>query len=124
MATATTGLIRGAQIVLVLLICFGYYSTWGLLHKNGTLKLMESMRDAGSYMLPGSNKGPLRRTYTGLASVDYQLAVLAIFFWEMVDGSRPGASLLCFHFAGQIGAAYMILQIESLRPHKCKTILA
>lgn len=117
------GTIRGAQVVLVLLICFGYYATWGLFIQNGTAELMRSQRDHGPQTLPGT-KEPIRRAYTGVAIIDYQLTVLALFFWEMVDGSRPGASLLCFHFAGQIGAGYTILMIESLKPQNRNTVLA
>ena len=123
MAASSTGIVRGTQVALILLTCFGYYLTWGMVHKNGTVELMRSIRDRGPHMFQGTNE-PLRKTYTGFAIIDYQLVVLAVFFWEMVDGSRPGASLLCFHFAGQVGAAYILLQMEGLRPYKRDTVLA
>ena len=119
----TRGLVRGTQAAMVLLTCSAMYTTWCLLYENGTAALMQSHQDHGPHVLPGT-KEPLRTHYTGVANIDHQLTVLALVFWELVDGSRPNAQLLCLHFAGQIGAAYALLLMESSRPQKRKTVLA
>lgn len=75
---------------------------------------MIHVREVGPRVLPGTD-APLERSYTGIGKLDYQLTVLALFFWELVDGSRPNASLLCFHFAGQITAGWGLLMMEGLR---------
>ena len=120
---ATIGIVRGAQAAMVLLMCLAFYTTWGLVYENGTATLMQSHRDRGPHVLPGT-KEPLRSHYTGFAFIDHELTVLTLFFWELVDGSRPNAQLLCLHFGGQIGAAYAVLLMESSRPHKRKTVAA
>ena len=81
---------------------------------NGTAEQMANVRDYGPHWLPGT-KQQLGRVYTGVGPVDYQLAVLAVFFWELVDGSMPNGSLQAFHLAGQFGAAWTIVVIEGLR---------
>ena len=75
---------------------------------------MEKIRDVGPRILPGT-KIPLKTTYVGIEKVDYQLTVLDLFFWEMVDGSRPDASLFCYQFAGQVFTGWGLLMVESLR---------
>ncbi|MCJ1309585.1 hypothetical protein MMC25_003245 [Agyrium rufum] len=101
-------------LVLLVLVLLAYYGTWHLLNTNGTAAMMIHIRDHGPHVLPGTS-APLRRTYTGIEAIDYQLTVLALFFWEILDGSRPDAVLQGFHFTGQFGAAYGLLMIESLR---------
>ena len=75
---------------------------------------MAHTRDIGPQLLPGT-KAPVRTVYTGVPAIDYQLAVLAVFFWENVDGSSPSASLYCFHFATQVACGWPLFMIESLR---------
>lgn len=74
-------LIRFTQILLLLLAAFGFYSTWYLIYNNGSVSLMEQIRDHGPHILPGT-EAPLKRKYTGIGRVDYQLTVLVLFFWE------------------------------------------
>ena len=74
---------------------------------------MEHVRDETG-LLPGT-KEPVLTSYTGIELIDYELTVLTVFFWELVDGSRPDASLYCYHFLGQIFSAWSLLMIESLR---------
>ena len=75
---------------------------------------MAKIRDVGPRHLPGTEE-PLKTTYVGIETVDYQLTVLDLFFWELVDGSRPDASLFCYHFAGQVFSGWALLMIESMR---------
>ncbi|KAL8715780.1 MAG: hypothetical protein Q9220_000447 [cf. Caloplaca sp. 1 TL-2023] len=83
---------------------------------NGGSAMMEEIRDHGPHLLPDTNgQIPLKKTYTGFAAIDYQLTVLTLFFYKIVDGSHPGASLQAYHFCGQLIAGYGLLVLESLR---------
>ena len=109
-----SSLIRGTQVFLVLLAAFGLYSTLYLVSENGTIDLMQQIRDHGPHILPGT-KAPLKRRFTGIERIDYELTVLTLFFWEQVDGSLPAASLFCFMFAGQAVAAWSLIYVEGRR---------
>ena len=108
---------RGSSFVLavftLLLVC-ALYSTWYLVLNNHTTDLMSHIRDIGPRLLPNT-KATLKTSYTGIASIDYELTGLILFFWEIVDGSLPQASLLAFHFSGQFYAAICLLMIEGYR---------
>ena len=73
--------IRITQVFLLLLAACGFYSTWCLVYNNGTVKMMEQIRDHGPHILPGT-KEPLKKNFTGIGRLDYQLTVLTLFFWE------------------------------------------
>lgn len=107
-------LVHVAQVILLFLSVIGFYGTWYLIFHNGTVEKMAHIRDVGPRKLPGT-EAPLKLSYTGFDFVDYQLTVLALFFWETVDGSMPNASLHVFHFAGQIAGAYGLIIVESMR---------
>lgn len=111
------------KIVLLLLSALGFYFTWYLYLHNGTYDHMVRVRDIGPRVLPGTT-APLRTVYTGIGLIDYQLTVLCLFFWELVDGSQPNTSLLCFHFAGQIAAGYGLFMIEKSRSGNKGRIIA
>ena len=102
------------SLSLLLLSAAGFYTTWILLMKNGTVYQMQHVREFGPRVLPGTQE-PIKTSYTGIKSIDYQLGVLTLFFWEMVDGSRPNASLFSFYFGGQIAAGWSLLLLEGLR---------
>lgn len=84
---------------------------------------MIHVRDVGPRILPGTD-APLKTSYTGIGMLDYQLTVLTLFFWELIDGSRPDASLLCFHFAGQITAGWGLFTMEALRPGNRRSLIS
>ncbi len=107
-------LINATKVALILLSAAGYYATWYLLLNNGTTDYMAHIRDVGPRLLPGT-KEPVRTIYTGVPAIDYQLTVLALFFWENVDGSNPAGSLFCFHFATQVACGWGLLMVEGLR---------
>ena len=109
-----SSLINVTKLALLFLSAAGYYATWYILLNNGTADYMAHIRDFGPRLLPGT-KEPVRTVYTGYPAIDYQLTVLALFFWENVDGSNPSASLFCFHFATQIVCGWGLLMIEGLR---------
>ena len=103
-----------ASSSLVLLSAVGFYFTWTLLMNNGTADQMKRVRGVGPQLLPGTQE-PIKTTYTGIEWIDYQLGVLTLFFWEMIDGSRPNASLFSFYFGGQLAAGWCLFLMEGLR---------
>ena len=107
-------LIRSTQLLLTLTFTIGVYATWYLISYNGTAELMRDVRIRGPHIVPGT-KAPLKRVFTGIGTLDHQLTVLTLFFWEVVDGSMPNASLFCFGFAGQAVAAWTVIYIEGRR---------
>lgn len=107
-------LANASKFILLLFCGAGFYATWYLLLNNGSTDHMAQIRDVGPRLLPGTNE-PLKTKYVGVEMVDYQLTVLDLFFWEAVDGSRPDASLFCYHFAGQVFSGWGLLMVESMR---------
>lgn len=103
-----------AKSILFTFSATAIYTTWYLFMNNGSSDLMIHVRDVGPRVLPGTNE-PLKTSYTGIQWIDYELTVLTLCFWEMVDGSLPSASLLCFHFVGQIAAGWGLFMLEALR---------
>lgn len=99
---------------LLLLCAAGFYGTWYLLMNNGTSEYMSQIRDVGPPILPGTDE-PLKTVYIGVPAIDYQLTVLTLFFWKLVDGSHSSASLFSFHFATQVACGWGLLMIEGLR---------
>ena len=99
---------------LLVLSAAGFYSTLILIMNNGTADLMKHFRDSGPQFLPGTQES-IKTSYTGVETIDHELGVLTLFFWEMIDGSRPNASLFSFYFGGQLAAGWCILLIEGLR---------
>lgn len=111
------------KLCLLALSAAGFYTTWYLFYCNGTRSLMVHVRDVGPPILPGTD-APLKTSYTGIGKLDYQLTVLTLFFWELIDGSLPNASLLCFHFVGQISAGWGLLMMEALRAGNRRSIIS
>ena len=102
------------QASLLALSGLGAYLTWGLALNNGTITMMEHIRDFGPHILPGT-VAPLKQSYTGIEAVDYQLTVLVTFFWPLVDGGMPHASLGVFRFASQFVAGWGLVVMEGMR---------
>ncbi|KAL8762938.1 MAG: hypothetical protein Q9184_001160 [Pyrenodesmia sp. 2 TL-2023] len=83
---------------------------------NGTADMMGRVRASGPHaFLPYTEEALLKERYTGISVVDYQLTVLTIFFYNLVDGSHPSACLQAYHFGGQLVSGYALLTFESLR---------
>ena len=116
-------IIGATKVGLLLLLGTGIYSTWYILLNNGTTKYMSHIRDVGPRLLPGTTE-PLKTTYTGVRAIDYQFTVLTLFFWEVVDGSHPAASLFGFHFATQVACGWGLLMLEGLRPGHRWTLIS
>lgn len=119
------------SVSLFLLSLAGYYTTWHLLLNNAAGDLMYQLRDQGPHVLSvpslasvsGSNASiqplnstiPLRKHYTGIPQLDYQLTVLVVFFWDQVSGAFPEYGPLNFHFASCIFIGWALLTLEGLR---------
>ena len=117
-----SALIKITILSLLLLCGAGYYGTWYILLNNGSTDYMSHIRDVGPRLLPGTNEA-LKTVYIGIPAIDYQLTILTLFFWELVDGSNPSASLFCFHFATQVACGWGLLMIEGLRRgHRWKLV--
>ncbi|CAO1597056.1 hypothetical protein XANCAGTX0491_000885 [Xanthoria calcicola] len=76
---------------------------------------MMSDNQTGPHILPFNDNAPLKKTYTGVGPIDFQLTVLTLFFYNIVDGTHPHASLHAYQFAGQLVAGWSLLMMESLR---------
>ena len=107
-------LINGGKITLVVWTAGAFYFTWYLMLNNGTADFLSQMKGHGPHVLPGTEE-PLKRIYTGIPRLDRQLVLLTVFFWKVVDGSMPGASLQAFLMIGQFGGAYGLMILEGLR---------
>ena len=106
--------LRGVQIVLILLFATAYYGTWYLIMHNGAIDVLGQIMAEKPPRLLGT-AAPIKQVYTGVGSVDRQLTILTLFFWEIVDGSLPAASLQAVQFAGQMGVAWGLFLIEGAR---------
>ncbi len=93
---------------------FGVYSTWYLFLNNGTVDQVNVVLAAKPPLLPGTSE-LLRTTFTGIKPIDDQLAMLAVIFYPVLDGSLPQASLFGLMFGGQFAAVYILMLIESAR---------
>ena len=93
---------------------FGAYSTWYLFLNNGTGDQVDEVLAAKPPLLPGTQE-LLKTTFTGIKPIDDQLALLAVIFYPVLDGSLPQASLWALMFGGQVAAVYVLMLIESVR---------
>ncbi|EKG19691.1 hypothetical protein MPH_03002 [Macrophomina phaseolina MS6] len=64
------------------------------------------------------------REWTGVAALDRQLTALLVFFWKLVDGKYPSATLQSVHFFGQIGSFWTLLQLEARREGNKRRLIA
>ncbi|KAL1620252.1 hypothetical protein SLS56_009744 [Neofusicoccum ribis] len=84
-------------------------------------RITEIIEDPASTTLPGTDV-PLTREWTGVDRIDRQLTVLLIFFWQLLDGRYPQATLQGVHFFGQMGAFWTLMQLEAKREGNNTTI--
>ncbi|KAI5198087.1 hypothetical protein E4T38_07688 [Aureobasidium subglaciale] len=87
---------------LIALAVFGYVALWKFATDNGTFSLM---RTGEKYATE----------FTQWRTLDIFLKSLLTLFWPMVNGTQPGSSLMCFYFAGQGIAAWILTAIEGQR---------
>ena len=100
------------KVTLLLLSVYGWYALFSFGYRNGFLAMVSAQRETGRL---GSHQILYNPSFIGIPRVDQHLNVLLTFFWPLVDGSRPDASLHSFYFAGQGIAIWIATSIESLR---------
>jgi hypothetical protein len=100
------------KYILPLWAALGVYTILGLMQWNGTFKEMSTVVNAGVY--PKTNV-VAKHDFTGIEGLDHLLRSLNVTFWPFIDGSFPSGSLQCFQFAGQYGATYTLIFLESIR---------
>lgn len=103
------------KLLLLGLSGVGYCLTWHLFINNGGSDMMSDIQNNGPHILPFNDKAPLKKIYTGIRPIDYQMTVLTLFFYNIVDGTHPHASLQAYQFAGQLTAGWSLLIMESIR---------
>lgn len=102
-------------LILPLLSLLGFYLTWYLSLKNGLIVQLNSIFAQHPYpYLPGTNQ-PLILNYTGIASIDKQLAFLVAFFAPVAGGDFPDLSAFGRAGLGGFGVAWTLMVMESLR---------
>lgn len=100
------------KVVLLLLSAYGWYALFGFGYKSGSLSLISAKRLTGQL---GDTSVPYNEVFCGISRVDQHLNALLTFFWPLVDGSRPDASLHSFYFSGQGIAVWIATLVEGLR---------
>lgn len=110
----TTRLYSAALVLLPLLSIAGAYGTMVLGGSNGTFKELRELLTQKIPLFPGSDAALLKH-YTGVKAIDRQLLVLVTFFAPVVDQGYNDLTLFSIEGAGQFGAAWTLLLMESLR---------
>ncbi|KAG9595461.1 hypothetical protein KCU77_g1834, partial [Aureobasidium melanogenum] len=98
--------------ILIGLAAFGYVALWKFASDNGTFTLMR--RSSSQNRLPETGEG-YATEFTRWRWLDEFLRSLLTLFWPMVNGTRPGSSLMCFYFAGQGIVAWILTALEGQR---------
>lgn len=110
----TTRLYTLALILLPLLSVAGAYGTLILGGSNGTFDELRGLLTQKIPLLPGSDAALLKH-YTGIKAIDRQLLILVTFFAPVVGHGNNDLRLFSIQGAGQFGAAWTLLTMESLR---------
>ncbi|KAI5202544.1 hypothetical protein E4T39_04601 [Aureobasidium subglaciale] len=97
---------------LIALAVFGYVALWKFATENGTFSLMREW--SLQNRLPGTGE-KYATEFTQWRTLDVFLKSLLTLFWPMVNGTQPASSLMCFYFAGQGIAAWILTAIEGQR---------
>ncbi|CAD0115485.1 unnamed protein product [Aureobasidium uvarum] len=98
--------------ILIGLAVSGYVALWQFATENGTFSLMKA--DSSQNRLPGTGQ-KYTTEFTRWSWLDEFLRSLLTIFWPMVNGTRPGSSLMCFYFAGQGIVAWILTALEGQR---------
>ncbi|KAI9682380.1 MAG: hypothetical protein M1817_000434 [Caeruleum heppii] len=110
MASSTTT-VKGLLAVLPFV---AYYCVISLASRNGLSAALDGISVAKEPTLPGTT-APLTTHFTGVPAIDHTLVVLITFFWPLLDGRSPAASLQAFHFEGQFLSTAVVLELEARR---------
>lgn len=111
-------------ILLPALAAAGVVTTMVFSVNNGMFpKITEIIEDPNATTFPGTDV-PFSREWTGVAALDKQLTVLLIFFYQLLDGKYPSATLQVVHFFGQMGSFWTLIQLEAKREGNKGRIIA
>lgn len=112
-------------ILLPALVAAGFITTMIFSFNNGTFPAITAIiDDANQTTIPGSDDVVLIRHWTGISAVDKQLTVLLLFFWPLLSGLNPAASLHALHFSGQLGAYWTLILLEAKREGNKRRLIA
>lgn len=106
-----------------MLSLLGACGTLGLGFKNGVFDIIRGLVEQDEALFPGSNQ-PLLKNYTGVKSLDTQLAALVTFFAPVVDLNDAPLALFSLFGLGQFGAAWTLLVMESMRLGNRKRVVS
>ncbi|KAI1609148.1 hypothetical protein EDD37DRAFT_140783 [Exophiala viscosa] len=119
-------LLTFSRVVTPALIFLGGYCLHGFSTTNGLFPAVESLKS--KHQLPSSgsliSKPSFPNSFTGFDPPDGLLATLLLFFWPLLDGSNPAASLYGFLFAGQGVALLSSIILEASRKANKGRIIA
>jgi hypothetical protein len=101
-------------IVLFLLSLLGAFGTWGLAKSNGLLVAIDALVSQDQPEFPGTH-ALLLKSYTSINFIDYQLSSMVTFIAPLLDFSHGETSLFGLHGLGQLGAAWTLMMMESMR---------
>ncbi|OJD27916.1 hypothetical protein ACJ73_00683 [Blastomyces percursus] len=104
-----TGVIR---YLLPLLSLFGAYSIFIFAQQNGFISMLQRVIADG--ILPETDER-LRTDITSVHALDQLLGNLIPFFWPVVNGSSPSATLYGLRFSGAIGGLWSLVLLEMFR---------
>ena len=98
------------------LILLGGYCLHVFSEANGLFPQIVSYRSMTTLPTPTTwSATSFPETFTGYDPPDGLLSTLLVFFWPLVDGENPGASLISFLFAGQAVAVWTAVVLEGSR---------
>jgi len=115
--------VRGFAVAALAAIgVFGLNSMFGQIYRNGYIAQLRGILAASAPVLPGS-QSPLQTRYLGLSPVDRLLAVAAVLWANVTDGTAPELSLYAFQFGGQLVPIFLAIMIEGSRSGNARNLL-
>ena len=110
-------LLTFSRVVTSALILLGGYCLHGFSTTNGLFPAVESLKAKHQLPSSGTFTSSLKfpNSFTGFDPPDGLLATLLLFFWPLLDGANPSASLYAFLFAGQGVALLSAIILEASR---------
>ena len=113
---------RAVSLLLVLGL-FGLNSMYGQMYRNGYLRHIMDILTSSHPLLPGSNT-TLATCYTGFGFIDNLLALAAVLWANVMDGSAPALSLYMAQFISQLLPLYLVMTVEGARSAHVGSIIA
>ncbi|KAK6387391.1 hypothetical protein LTS17_000659 [Exophiala oligosperma] len=105
-----------SRIIIPPFVFVGFYCLHLFGEANGTFPLIVAHQEKRQLPTTAAVGRPaFAEGFTGVDPPDGLLSILVVFFWPLVDGENPGASLLTFLFGGQIVAFLAVVTLEASR---------